>query len=183
MVKLTCTRKKKWGRWGGGGKFLFENYPMTSVTGSQSRSRHEGGEDAGEEKEPEERIREKRERILSSVVSRHPLRAHPSVSSSATLPRPRGWPDVCSVRSVRLVYDVGIEANFAYGEGLATSGGEWEIRYNSGQCKLAGYVFLTCAGENGELAAVASRNQRHRRVGPGKLTCFPFSVLPAGHLS
>lgn len=26
-------------------------------------------------------------------------------------------------------------------------------------------------------------NQRHRQVGPGKLTFFSFSVLPAGHLS
>lgn len=36
------------------------------------------------------------------------------------------------VRSVRLVYDAGIEANFARGGEEVV-----EIRYNSGQCKLA----------------------------------------------
>jgi hypothetical protein len=47
-------------------------------------------------------------------------------------------------RSVRLVYDAAIEANFAPGRRGV------EIRYNSGHCSLAVYIFLTCTRRNGD---------------------------------
>lgn len=86
------------------------------------------------------------------------------------------------VRSVRLVYDAGIEANFARGGGR-------EIRYNSSQCKRAALRFPNVYGREQERSRRGSCvAQLHagqptappsRMRFPGKLTFFSPCVSEA----
>lgn len=81
------------------------------------------------------------------------------------------------VRSVRLVYDAGIEADFA------RRAGDGKSDITTANARARCYVFLTCTGgEDRDPAAVASRNcepasrgTAESGRGPGKLTFFSLS--------
>jgi len=155
------------------GKYPLENYPITSVTAQSRSSSHEGGKketaSRGERKKRGENPR-KENPVKTVLFTDRLILSIPSVSFRFLRPPPAGR---CPLLPSRDVCSCGLSGLFTTRASKRTSpgAGDGKSDITPANASARCYVFLTCTGENRDLAAQLRRVTTRQPTGHRRVRC------------